>query len=291
MTATQCSSDVSSVFSTSVFSALGAPQDGLAAARLGVLTHLVAQEGLSASLASAFDKAHERLSESYRNEYFYKNTIISKVIFGRHSARTASALLELPSGSSVADLVIFNGTSTAYEIKTDLDSFARLPSQLADYMTRFEHVNVVTSISRAAAAEKIVPDSVGIVALRPNGALSVVKASQSGLQNLRQESMFQMIRQKEAIEALRRACGFEVDVPSGDIWARCREVFLSLPIEVAHRESLRVLKKRGMKGAELASRADFPASLRALAYGTEMSGSARNRLSARLMKSLKDVAI
>lgn len=36
-------------------------------------------------------------------------------------------------GASKADLAVFNGTSTVYEIKSEIDSTERLKSQMGDY--------------------------------------------------------------------------------------------------------------------------------------------------------------
>ncbi|MHA7272947.1 sce7726 family protein [Arthrobacter sp. TMT4-20] len=245
-------------------------------------------EDPSITLGDAFNAAHDALSSSYRNEYFFKNKLVSKIIFGIHNPGTASALLEVPSGRSIADLVIFNGTSTAYEIKTDFDSFSRLPSQLNDYRSRFEYVNVVTSMEKATEAEKVVPLGVGIIGVRRSGSLSVVRPGNSGLSALKQDSIFQLLRQKEALDALRRTIGYEVDVPSGDLWLRTKGLFATLPVKVAHEEALCQLKRRGMRGAVLASTIGFPPSLRALAYGTEMTAAARARLARRLLTPLQD---
>jgi hypothetical protein len=273
---------LSSVFSTSVFGNLAAPQASVAADRLRVLQVLEEASDTSLTLGDAFDAALAQLCHSYRNEYFYKNNLVSKIVFGRHSVRTASALTEVPAGRSIADLVIFNGTSTVYEIKTDLDSFNRLPAQLDDYQSRFEHVYVVTSMERASDAQKMTPEAVGIIGVRRSSALSVVRPSRSGLSQLQQVSIFQLLRQKEALDALRRATGYEVDVPPGDIWARCQSLFAALPIEVAHKEALYQLRQRGMRGATLASLTGFPESLRALAYGTELTAAGQRRLASRL---------
>lgn len=287
MTETEAAVRLSSVFSTSVFGSLGAPDVG-PITRLRVLREMEATKDVSLTLGDAFDAAHDLLGKSYRNEYFFKNKLVSKIIFGRHNPRTASALLEVPSGRSIADLVIFNGTSTAYEIKTDFDSFSRLPSQLDDYRSRFEHVNVVTSMEKAAEAEKVVPASVGVIGIRKSGSLSIVRPSKSGFSELRHSSIFQLLRQKEALGALNRAIGYEVDVPSGDLWARTKRLFVGLPIKLAHEEAIHQLKMRGMRSSTLASTTGFPLSLRALAYGTELTAAARSRVASRLLTPLQD---
>ena len=83
------------------------------------------------------------MSTRYRNEYFYKNTLLTKLLLHRHKLNTTIALTQIPIGSSKADFVLINGKATVYEIKSDLDNFNRLESQLSDYFRAFNRVCVV----------------------------------------------------------------------------------------------------------------------------------------------------
>lgn len=280
-TATMQQQAVAEVFTTAVFRALSESRIAQRAHRIVNLAPLV-EDPARWTLADAYDAGHRFLRQSYRSEYFYKNSIVSKVIFGYHRPSTASALLEFQMGASYADVVVLNGTTTTYEIKTDLDSFARLRTQLADYSARTEHVNVVTSESKAASAEKALPDHVGLVVLKRSGALGVIRPSVGGFERLNPQAMFDLLRGDEALVALRRSVGYELDVPRGDAWKRTRALYAELPADVAHRETLRALRGRSAGAVELATTDSFPASLRALAYGTELSGAARARLIQRL---------
>ncbi|MCY1339096.1 hypothetical protein D9M69_249700 [compost metagenome] len=78
-------------------------------------------------LASLFESAWLEIRRAYRNEFVYKTEIASRIVFGRHSPNTASLHVELPVGRSIVDVAVFNGTSTAYEIKTEFDTPRRLP--------------------------------------------------------------------------------------------------------------------------------------------------------------------
>jgi hypothetical protein len=226
-------------------------------------------------VAEAFEHGHQLLRDQYRSEYFYKNVIVSKLVFGRHSPATAGALLELPVNRSIADVVVLNGTTTAYEVKTDLDSFDRLGAQLDDYLSCFEHVYVVTSTARSAAATRLTPPEVGVIALKSDGALSTVRPSTGGLQRIQQDRLFELLRQGEAESVLRRAIDFHLDVPRGLAWARCKAQFMTLPIEVAHSEVLKELRQRSLAGAQLATLDGYPQSLRALAYAAKLTGKGR----------------
>ena len=44
------------------------------------------------------------LREGYRNEYYYKNTLLNKLLLGIHSVNTTTALTEIPIAKSKADL-------------------------------------------------------------------------------------------------------------------------------------------------------------------------------------------
>ena len=86
------------------------------------------------------------LKDEYRNEYYYKNTLLNKLLLGVHSINTTTALTEIPIAKSKADFVLINGKAVVYEIKTELDNFDRLESQISDYYKAFDHVAVGTCI-------------------------------------------------------------------------------------------------------------------------------------------------
>lgn len=69
----------------------------------------------------AIRELYELLLKTHRNEYVYKNTLLNRIVMGRHSPRTSTAFTEVPIGDSIADFLIINGKATVYEIKTDLD--------------------------------------------------------------------------------------------------------------------------------------------------------------------------
>ena len=76
-------------------------------------------------LSNWFDFFYNLLFSSYRCEYVYKNAIATKLYLGGHHSLQHSLLTnELRIGQSRADVVILNGTSTVYEIKSEYDSWS-----------------------------------------------------------------------------------------------------------------------------------------------------------------------
>ena len=98
------------------------------------------------SLVHVLDSLYSEFKKNYKCEYVYKNTIVNKILLGRHSLNTSTLISELNVGKSKADIVIFNGTSTVYEIKTELDSLNRLEAQLEDYLKCFDKIYVITTL-------------------------------------------------------------------------------------------------------------------------------------------------
>ena len=68
-------------------------------------------------------EVYKFMSKSYRNEYFYQNTLLNKLLLGKHSINTTTALAQVPICKSKADFVLINGKAVVYEIKTELDTF------------------------------------------------------------------------------------------------------------------------------------------------------------------------
>lgn len=87
---------------------------------------------------------YQELSKTYRNEYFYKNTLLNKRLLGIHSVNTTTALTEIPVGRAKPDFILINGKAVVYEIKTELDNFDRLENQINEYYKAFNHVAIMT---------------------------------------------------------------------------------------------------------------------------------------------------
>ncbi len=100
------------------------------------------------------------LYRNYPNEASLKSAFIDKKL-----ARlgTSISIFEFPIGNSRVDLCSINGSSHAYEIKTDLDNFKRLDKQLSDYMRVFEYTYVICSNNKLHETTQTISPDVGII--------------------------------------------------------------------------------------------------------------------------------
>ena len=188
-------------------------------------------------------KIYKYMSRNYRNEYFYQNTMLNKLLLGRHSLNTTTALTQIPIGKSKADFVMINGKAVVYEIKTELDSFERLDNQLNDYFKAFDHVCVVTCESNYEKLNKILEGrSVGICILSDRNTLRFVKEPIENNVNLSYEALFKVLHKKEFEEIL---LDFYGELPKATpvfFYDECLDWFSKISMDILYPLFLKQLK-------------------------------------------------
>ena len=195
-----------------------------------------------------FDFFYNLLFSNYRCEYVYKNSIATKIYLGGHHSLDNSLLTdELRSGNSRADVVILNGTSTVYEVKSAYDSFDRLASQLADYRKVFDHIIVVTTEERAKLVIDRVDDLIGVMSLDAKGELAVVKEASSNKANTDPAAVFDCMRQSEFCAVVKTEFGDIPDVPNSRVYREARALFCQLDPSRAHDLMVERVRLRGKR--------------------------------------------
>lgn len=190
-------------------------------------------------------KIYKYMSKNYRNEYFYQNTMLNKLLLGRHSLNTTTALTQIPIGKSKADFIIVNGKAIVYEIKTELDSFERLSSQLEDYYKAFNHVCVVTCKSNFEKINKLLEDSpVGICILSDKNTLQFPKKPIEYNSKLSYEALFKIMRKGEFEEIIYSYYKGLPEVTPVFYYDECFKLFSGIPMPVLYQRVLIQLKKR-----------------------------------------------
>jgi hypothetical protein len=78
-------------------------------------------------------KTYKVLEKSYPNEYILKNEFLKKFIIEELGSSNSIVFNEFKIGKAIADLVMFNGISKVFEMKSVLDSSERLNHQITQY--------------------------------------------------------------------------------------------------------------------------------------------------------------
>lgn len=214
-------------------------------------------------------KIYHVLQSQYQNEYYYKNTLLNKLLLGIHSPRTTTALTEVPIGNSKADFILINGKAVVYEIKTALDNFDRLDGQVADYYKAFTRVVVVTAESNFAEIQERLADTpVGICILTPRGTLSIRKEPEEYVDILSKSAMFKILRKDEQEQIILEHYGCLPPVSQFEYYRACKDLFEKLPTETAYNDFIRILKKRSK--IEIEEYEDVPYELKFLIYFSKL---------------------
>lgn len=217
--------------------------------------------------ATLINEIYTFMSKSYRNEYFYQNTLLNKLLLGKHSLKTTTALSQIPIAKSKADFILINGKAVVYEIKTELDSFERLEHQLQDYFKAFDHVCIVTSENQYERAKQMLSSTpVGIYVLTSQNTIS---------RNYRQEpigdntyldytTIFKVLRKQEYESLLIQYYGQLPITSQVFYYEACLECFSKIPLQTAYILMLGQLKKRNQ--CHLSNFSDVPYELKSLVY-------------------------
>ncbi len=196
------------------------------------------------TLGEFFDWVYNLLFKNYRNEYIYKNVIVNKILLSKHSLNTSQMLTEFRVGRSKADVVLLNGDSTVYEIKSQYDSFARLEKQIQAYFEIFDYINVITSASQAQKLESILPDKAGLLVLTNRNTISTIREPKSNKENLNLDILFDSLRKAEYMRIIKEHYGTVPDVPNTQIYRECKRLFCKIPPVYAHDLTIKILKAR-----------------------------------------------
>ena len=104
----------------------------------------------------------------------------------------------------IADVVVANGTTTAYEIKTAYDSFSRLSNQIGIYEQAFEHVNIVIPEEKLSSLLKVAPENSGILILSDNFTFQEYRKPESNKELLSTEIMASLLHAEDKKELLKK---------------------------------------------------------------------------------------
>ena len=210
---------------------------------------------------------------SYRNEYFYLNTLLNKLLAGIHNVNTTTALSQVRVANHVADFVMINGEGHVYEIKSELDNLERLNEQLVDYFKVFSFVSVLSSEHNRNHVEHqlkelgSIGESVGIYVLSDKDTIFNRKISRAPKKfdaNLDYFYIFVMLRKKEYENILIDCFGTLPKVPPAFYFRTCFDMFRNIPILHAQKMAMRELKKRNTISKEVFNR--VPLELKSVIY-------------------------
>lgn len=221
----------------------------------------------NATIGEAISEIYHFMDCEYRNEYYYKNTILNQLLIKKHDLYNTAALTELPIGASKADFIMINGRGVVYEIKTDLDNLLRLENQIKDYYKVFSYVYVVVGNKQLSHVKEFLKDQkVGIYELTSSGKLICRKKAFYNKENLSYEAMFQVLRKAEFESILLKHFHKLPEVNSFQYYRECQKWLKRVNIITLQKDVMKCLKTRTLMLIESKLEEKVPYELRFYAY-------------------------
>lgn len=261
-----------------------------------VATRLVRQNRLferfpNMTVGEFYDAIFKILVREYRHEYIYKNAIAEKILLGKHSLKTASMLTEFRVDDCKADVVVLNGTSHVYEIKSEMDSFDRLDRQLAAYRKVFDFISVITTERLYETVKERISKDVGIMVLANRGYQFRKEPCREAISNRAHVDpfvIFDSLQRREYLKIIRDQFNISLaHLPNTQIYSAAKSYFANLSSVKAHNAMVEVLKHR----RDVLRVADFvtnvPSSLKAASLTLRLTNEERSRFVELLCKDIK----
>lgn len=202
-------------------------------------------QGTNKTIGEFYENSYKFLSKNYKNEYIFKNTIAKKIVIGRHKLSDITFFDEFKVWDNYVDTLVVNGCITAYEIKTEYDSYNRLAHQLETYCQVFEYVNlVVPEVKYTNVLIDSLPETIGILVLSERNTLSERRKPKSNLLMLSQEMIFSCLWKSEYENFVRQKSGGLPDVKPVYMRSECLNFFKASEIIDVNVFFHNVLKKR-----------------------------------------------
>ena len=185
------------------------------------------------------------LRKQYRSEYIYKNTFINDLLLSKYGIKNTIAINEFRVGNSIADIVMFNGTSKAFEIKTELDTDKRLSGQLEDYTKIFKKCYIITHES---LTEKYLQedDHIGIIELIERPKSVIMHEVRAAIENkeIDVDTLIRSIRTPEYKNIVKHHYGELPEMNSFNMFETCKGLMKHIPGDKLHYLFIEELKKR-----------------------------------------------
>lgn len=232
-----------------------------------VANHFV-QDTKGKTNSEIISEIYELMAKTHRCEYVYQNTLLNALLLSASSDAQQTALTQLPISKSRADLIIISKHATVYEIKTELDTFERLKTQLSNYFKAFNRVCVVTSENKYQNAINALSGTpVGIYVLDGQNCISEKMRKEPVEDNSKLEhvTLFKLLRKTEYENILKQYFNALPDAKPVFYYNACLDLFRQIPILNAHTMVISELRKRNIiKNIDTFNR--VPYALKSLAY-------------------------
>jgi hypothetical protein len=189
------------------------------------------------------------LANNYQNEYIFKNEFLNNWLIKELGETNSKVFSEFRVGNSIADLVMFNGYSKIFEIKTELDNDSRLISQLKNYEKAFNMIFLIIPKSKVHIYEKQ-DASIGLITYAPTSQdiFTVYREANLNL-DIEPSIIMSILHTNEYKSIVKKYYGYLPKMTSFNQYKICSELIFEIPKEKLNKLFIDEIKKRNSTNA------------------------------------------
>jgi hypothetical protein len=197
--------------------------------------------------------AYKSIERHYPNEYVYKNAFLNEWLIQELGQLNAKVFSEFRLGKTVADLVMFNGVSKVFEIKTELDTTKRLENQIDSYKDIFNEIYLIVPLSRINQYLSL-DETIGVISFS-NETNKKFKIERHAVRNfnIQAKSLMNVLHTFEYRNVVSQYFKELPPMNSFNQFKICSELLTQIPNLELNQLFINQLKKRGKKN-ELSAR-------------------------------------
>lgn len=185
------------------------------------------------------------LALNYQNEYIFKNEFLNDWLISQIGEDNSKIFSEFRVGNSVADLVMFNGCSKVFEIKTEFDSDFRLPLQLENYKKAFNEIYLIVPETKLRFYEKY-NSTIGLITFNSRNENSF-EINRRPLNNpeIDPQTIMSILHTNEYKSIVKNHFGYLPEMTSFNQFKLCSELICEIPNNELNKLFITQIKRRG----------------------------------------------
>ncbi len=193
---------------------------------------------------------YQILETNYQNEYIFKNSFLNEWLIAEIGHNKTKVFNEFRIGNAIADLVMFNGKSKVFEIKTDFDSSKRLSLQIENYRKAFNQIFLIVPESKISIYNKF-DESIGLITFNHKDKTERFKLQRDAIINYEVDSdtIMNVLHSNEYKSLVSSFYGELPVITSFNQFNICRELIKKIPNLELNTKFIELMKNRNLENA------------------------------------------
>jgi len=184
------------------------------------------------------------LEQNYPNEYILKNAFLTEWLIKEIGKSNSKVFSEYRVGDAVADLVMFNGESKVFEIKTEFDTDNRLTLQLENYRKAFNKIFIIIPESKLAFYQKY-DVGVGLITFNGNRIQKfILQRDATSNAEVDAETIMHILHTQEYKSIVKAYYGRLPEMTSFNQFHKCYELIRNIPNQELNSQFIEQMKSR-----------------------------------------------